>query len=291
MGGCKDLTGKRFGRLIVIERVGKDRRNNATWRCLCECGNECIVTTCNLNRGSTKSCGCLAKELSSERALDNLIGQRFGKLVVVKRAENRGKEVCWECKCDCGNIHIARANDLKKGNTKSCGCLYKNDLKGKRFERLTVIEEYGRNKYDEVLWTCQCDCGNKSIVRGTDLIQNKVKSCGCLRKELMYGENNRNYNPDLTDEDRQDRRLVEGYKEWAYKIKEQANFICDCCGEQNGVHHSHHLESYNSNKELRLDLNNGVCLCEKCHKEFHKLYGYGNNTKQQYIEFKKKIGG
>ncbi len=291
MGGCKDLTGKRFGRLIVIERVGKDKRNNALWKCLCECGNECIVTTGNLNRGSTKSCGCLQKELSSKRFLDDLAGQRFGKLTVIKRAENKGREVCWECKCDCGNIHIARANDLKKGNTKSCGCLYKNDLKGERFGRLVVVEEYGRNKYDDVLWVCQCDCGNKSIVRGTDLVQNKSKSCGCLRKELMFGENNHNYNPDLTDEDRQDRRLVEGYNEWSKEVKRQANFTCDCCGEQNGVHHSHHLESYNSNKELRLDLNNGICLCEKCHKEFHKLYGYGNNTKQQYIEFKEKIGG
>ena len=49
---------------------------------------------------------------------------------------------------------------------------------------------------------------------------------------------------------------------------------------------SHHLDGYDWCKERRIDINNGVCLCENCHKEFHKIYGYGNNTKEQYIEFK-----
>ena len=41
-------------------------------------------------------------------------------------------------------------------------------------------------------------------------------------------------------------------------------------------------------RERRIDITNGVCLCEVCHKEFHKLYGKGDNTKEQYIEFKEE---
>jgi hypothetical protein len=56
---------------------------------------------------------------------------------------------------------------------------------GKRFGRLTVIEESGRSDSGLVMWCCQCDCGNTTIVRGTHLRQQKIKSCGCLTRELF----------------------------------------------------------------------------------------------------------
>lgn len=55
-----DLTGKKFNRLSVIKLVTKDGRRR--WLCKCDCGNETIVATDNLNNGKTKSCGCLVKE-------------------------------------------------------------------------------------------------------------------------------------------------------------------------------------------------------------------------------------
>jgi hypothetical protein len=45
------------------------------------------------------------------------------------------------------------------------------------------------------------------------------------------------------------------------------------------------IESYMSNKKLRLELSNGACLCVSCHTKFHKTYGYGDNTRKQFNEF------
>lgn len=62
-----DLTGKRFGRLVVIKWVGKDKWRHRRWLCKCDCKNknEIIVTGGNLRNGNTKSCGCLQKEIMS----------------------------------------------------------------------------------------------------------------------------------------------------------------------------------------------------------------------------------
>lgn len=58
----KDLIGLRFNYLVVIERAGRDNTGkNATWKCLCDCGNETIVTTSHLKSGHTTSCGCIKK--------------------------------------------------------------------------------------------------------------------------------------------------------------------------------------------------------------------------------------
>ena len=54
-----DLTGKKFGRLIAIEKIVE--KHIAKWKCICECGNETIVYQKSLKSGNTKSCGCLKK--------------------------------------------------------------------------------------------------------------------------------------------------------------------------------------------------------------------------------------
>ena len=123
-------------------------------------------------------------------AFIDLTGKKFGLLTVVKRAENRGKQTMWFCKCDCGNSTTVAPNHLKLGVTKSCGCLrhkqYRKSPKlvGKRFGRLKVIRRNGSSKHKRALWLCRCDCGNEITVIGNSLTVGRVNSCGCLRKEL-----------------------------------------------------------------------------------------------------------
>lgn len=66
MGKFKDLTNKRFGRLIALNIEGKDPDNNFTWKCKCDCGNMIITSGHSLRLGRTKSCGCLQKEKVAE---------------------------------------------------------------------------------------------------------------------------------------------------------------------------------------------------------------------------------
>jgi hypothetical protein len=68
MGKMKDLSLKRFGRLVAIKYTGKNRHRKSMWLCKCDCGLEVTVPINYLNNGSTKSCGCLRRELSIARS-------------------------------------------------------------------------------------------------------------------------------------------------------------------------------------------------------------------------------
>ena len=57
----KDLTGMRFGKLTVVS-FAKREKGKTYWNCKCDCGNECIASSCSLKEGSTVSCGCVNKE-------------------------------------------------------------------------------------------------------------------------------------------------------------------------------------------------------------------------------------
>ncbi len=90
--GLIDLTGKRFGRLIVISREGSIG-NHAAWRCLCDCGSETIVRGDHLRHGKTKSCRCLETEMRNNGEIHFIHGGSKGRLYGIwcgmrKRCEN-----------------------------------------------------------------------------------------------------------------------------------------------------------------------------------------------------------
>lgn len=127
----------------------------------------------------------------------NLIGQRFGRLIVVAPApSSKAGRARWVCKCDCGKEKICLADNLRSGNTKSCGCIRieqliannklnpkmpkVKDLTGQRFGKLTVIKRVGSSKSRHAIWLCKCDCGNLKTVTMDDLLRGHTSSCGCL---------------------------------------------------------------------------------------------------------------
>jgi len=56
-------------------------------------------------------------------------------------------------------------------------------LVGRKFGRLVVVQSAGRNKWRRIQWLCLCDCGNHKVVLPYDLIHGKTRSCGCLHSE------------------------------------------------------------------------------------------------------------
>ena len=206
MGKFIDLTGMKFGRLTVISRTENKGRLTA-WNCLCDCGNTCVVVGGNLKSGHTKSCGCYDREMTSQRSkkmIINLIGKRFGRLVVLNREANKGIQPTWRCICDCGNEVVVQGCNLRDGDTRSCGCYMRDrsteanliNIVGNRYNYLTVISR-AKNVGKEPAWNCLCDCGNMTVVTGSNLKSENIISCGCANRskgELRIAEYLKSHN-------------------------------------------------------------------------------------------------
>lgn len=115
----------------------------------------------------------------------DLTGDRYGNLTVINRGEDRytksnRKIITWICKCDCGNTIQVDSNNLRTGNTTSCGCKTTCiDLTGHKFGNLTVICRAGNNTRQDAMWLCRCDCGNEKVIKGGSLRSGATNSCGC----------------------------------------------------------------------------------------------------------------
>lgn len=122
----------------------------------------------------------------------DLTNRVLGLLKVVERTGSKNGSALWKCECKCGNVCYVNTRDLMSGDTNSCGCIKSPNLTDRRFERLKVSERTDKRDVNyNVIYKCQCDCGNITYVTATDLLKGNVKSCGCLAKETQTkaGEN------------------------------------------------------------------------------------------------------
>jgi 5-methylcytosine-specific restriction endonuclease McrA len=131
---------------------------------------------------------------------------------------------------------------------------------------------------------------SKCIVCGKEISKYKnYKYCKSCFGKIHSGSNHYRWKKDRSEIIRRNGSM----SKWSNKVKERDKFTCQICGliDENNKNKSlvsHHIMSFDENKELMYDLDNGICLCKNCHKEFHKLYGYGKNNKIQFNEFKEK---
>jgi len=120
-----DLTNRVFGKLTAKKVVGRASNRTILWYCECSCGNSSIVRANHLKHNHTLSCGCYHREKIKDLYVDNLVGCRFSRLIVIERSEKiTQRAATWKCKCDCGNIIETHTASLKSGHTRSCGCLH-----------------------------------------------------------------------------------------------------------------------------------------------------------------------
>ena len=196
---AKDIVGQRFGKLVAIEPTLKRSSGGIIWKCKCDCGKIAYVQGGNLKRN--KSCGCLTSDLISQKLIKDIVGQRFGRLLVLNLPpQERSKCLKWKCLCDCGKITYAIGMNLRNGNTKSCGCLAREiaskskriDITGQRFGRIVAIESTTKRSGGNIVWKFRCDCGEIAYVPTSNL--GMVKSCGCLQDATRWSRNT-NINP------------------------------------------------------------------------------------------------
>lgn len=288
----EDLTGKTFGNFKVKEFVGKKKRDKANfWKCECVCGKEVLLKTAIIINQIRESCGCIPRK---SKEIKSLIGKSKNFLTIVEYIKLTDSGNLWKAKCKCGNFVEITSGSFNFGRTKSCGCSKRKSnrhLIGQKFGSYTVIDEFHifnekGNTYIGHL-KCRCKCGYLRNFRPDKLKSIKIDSCNQCRD--YYGKNNGNYNPNLTDAERDSvRRLNPQNKIWVKEVYKRDKYLCQVTNRR-GLICAHHLESWHANKDLRFDLNNGVTLLESVHRDFHKKYGTKNNTRLQFEEYVKNL--
>ena len=105
--------------------------------------------------------------------------------------------------------------------------------------------------------------------------------------EKRKGENHHNWKGGITPQRIKWKNSLKG-KKWRMAVFQRDNFTCQKCGQRGGRLNAHHIYNWSQNKELRECIENGITLCEKCHIEFHKKYGFNDNNLEQLVEFLNK---
>lgn len=227
----------------------------------------------------------------------DMTGEVYGRLTVIEYSHSDGKHSYWKCKCSCGDTALVSRDALKQGRTVSCGCykkefnsqqwqddefrqMHSERMKKQNEERWSDTEEHKKasDKMKEV-WQQDGYCEHVSQAMKENW---KHRDSDRERyRQKFIGKSNPNYNDNLTEEERQKERD----KEWVKNIYEREDYTCEKCGQRGGKLNAHHKNGHSWCKTQRSDIDNGACLCESCHKKFHKKYGYKYNTEEQYIAF------
>ncbi len=222
-----------------------------------------------------------------------------------RKCSNELKYPKIKVKCDCcGKEIYIKKYDLERSKHHYCSreCKYKHQT--------DLFKCENNPNYKNAINIVLCsNCGEKieiynSNMNNSDGATKKNFYCSqeCKaehQKHILKGENNPNYgngdkikgdkNPawreDKTDEEREKGRYISGYKEFKKYVFEYFNYTCQITGQRGGNLVVHHLNGYNWDKEHRMDINNVIVITEELHKEFHLIYGFGDNTREQFEQF------
>lgn len=161
----KELSRKRFGRLIVIGKAEGRKNGCVLWNCRCDCGNEVIVPSGKLTSGRKKSCGCLAKEIASNIAKTGsnrrIHGMKHTKLYSVW---NTMKFRCFNNNApnfkDYGGRGITVCDEWKNSFQAFYDCVSKLPHFGEEGYSLDRINNDGNYEPDNVRWATRTEQNN-----------------------------------------------------------------------------------------------------------------------------------
>ena len=162
---ARDLTGKTFGKLTVIERAQPNKQKRTRWHCECECGNAVVVSDWNLVSGLTKSCGCLRRETASEMHKKSHGEASFNALFSTYKRHANAQNVAFELSedefrqlisSDCFYCGSAPSNVFK--NKSGNGDLIYNGI-----DRLDPTKGFVIDNVVPACADCNCAKGTRSV--------------------------------------------------------------------------------------------------------------------------------
>ena len=113
-----------------------------------------------------------------KQVIQEQIGKTYGMLTIDSFAFRNETILYFNCTCSCGNKKTVSLKSLKKGDTKSCGCLVRDDFDptGMKIGMLTVLGPDSLRRYH---YLCHCDCGRERSIQKAALKHGLATHCGC----------------------------------------------------------------------------------------------------------------
>lgn len=133
---------------------------------------------------------------------------------------------------------------------------------------------------------CIGSCGHIICTTLAAMLSSKTSMCLSCTRHIHDGENNYNWKGGYEDKRIKFRKTF-AFKQFVKDVLKRDNYTCQICGigSKGAKIVVHHKDGYNWCVHRRVDVDNGITLCEDCHKKFHKTFGAGYNTELQYLMF------
>lgn len=199
-------------------------------------------------------------------------------------------------KCSCGRVAKMALNNVRKGKKcKACGIEKRRGAKRlKEKDVFFYIKSRGfsilSDEYKNAASHLKLKCPEGHIFN-TSYRSFKNSKYGCRKCYVKKnsGKNHHSYKHGMSKEYRLDRNKSKILNNaWKRKLLKRYGYQCDLCDGKNNLI-GHHKDGYNWCIDRRYDVDNGVILCKRHHDSFHKQYGKGDNTNEQYRKFRNYI--
>ncbi|MCL1983443.1 MAG: hypothetical protein FWG53_10235 [Clostridiales bacterium] len=220
--------GDKYERLTVLEdlgtrEVGRQGARRRFFLCECDCGNKIEIPGNGIGE-RYKSCGCLRREQCRKLILPGTVFGRLTVLELCDPAERKPSEdvLIYKCQCECGSVIKVAGTSLRTGNTRSCGCINRENFQENIREARSKIFVEGTNIM--LISHNRIRADNTSGVRGVSKSRGKWVAAIKFKKKKYYLGSFNDINEAAEVRKEAEERIFGGFLEW---YKNRVNFSCE----------------------------------------------------------------